>query len=133
MELALQRAGVRPDEVDLVVADGAGRPDADAAEARALCAVFGPHAVPVTAPQGLVGRLLSGGSALNVATALLAMRAGVIPPVGNLDDPDPAYGLDLVREPRERALGTVLVTARGQGGFNSALVLRAPGRPAAGR
>ncbi|WP_327290510.1 beta-ketoacyl synthase N-terminal-like domain-containing protein [Streptomyces sp. NBC_01198] len=122
--LALQRAGVRPEEVDLVVADGAGRPDADAAEARALCSVFGPLAVPVTAPQGLVGRLLAGGSALNVATALLAMRAGVIPPVGNLDDPDPSYGLDLVREPRERRLGTVLVTARGHGGFNSAVVLR---------
>ncbi len=123
--LALQRAGVRPDEVDMVLADGAGRPDADAAEAQALCSVFGPHAVPVTAPQGLFGRLLAGGSALSVATALLAMRNGVIPPVGNLDDPDPAYGLDLVRRPRERRLETVLVTARGQGGFNSALVLRA--------
>ncbi|MGW1720565.1 beta-ketoacyl synthase N-terminal-like domain-containing protein [Streptomyces sp. NPDC002156] len=123
--LALQRAGVRPDEVDLVLADGAGRPDADAAEAKALCSVFGAHAVPVTVPQGLVGRLLSGGSALSVATALLAMRNGVIPPVGNLDDPDPAYGLDLVRRPRERRLDTVLVTARGQGGFNSAVVLRA--------
>ncbi|TGB14490.1 beta-ketoacyl synthase N-terminal-like domain-containing protein [Streptomyces sp. MZ04] len=123
--LALQRAGVRPDEVDMVLADGAGRPDADAAEAKALCAVFGPHGVPVTAPQGLVGRLLAGGSALSVATALLAMRNGVIPPVGNLDDPDPEYGLDLVRQPRERRLETVLVTARGQGGFNSAVVLRA--------
>lgn len=123
--LALERAGARPCDIDMVLADGAGRPDADAAEASALRAVFGPHGVPVTAPQGLAGRLLAGGSALNVATALLAMRAGVIPPVGNLDDPDPAYGLDLVREPRERPLRTVLVTARGQGGFNSALVLRA--------
>ena len=105
VELALQRAGARPQEVDLVLADGAGRPDADAAEAAALRSVFGPHGVPVTAPQGLVGRLLAGGSALNVATALLAMRAGVIPPVGNLDDPDPAYGLDLVREPREQPAG----------------------------
>ncbi|WP_328722921.1 ketosynthase chain-length factor [Streptomyces sp. NBC_00247] len=122
--LALQRAGVRPDEVDLVLADGAGRRDADAAEARALCSVFGPRGVPVTAPQGLVGRLLAGGSALSVATALLAMRDGVIPPVGNLDDPDLALGLDLVGRPRESKLDTVLVTARGQGGFNSALVLR---------
>jgi minimal PKS chain-length factor (CLF/KS beta) len=124
IELALRRAGVRPDEVDLVLADGAGSPDADAAEAAALCAVFGRHGVPVTAPQGLVGRLLAGGSALNVATALLAMRDGVIPPVGNLDDPDPAHGLDLVRQPREGPLGTVVVAARGQGGFNSAVVLR---------
>ncbi|WP_433890261.1 beta-ketoacyl synthase N-terminal-like domain-containing protein [Streptomyces sp. CA-111067] len=131
IQLALHKAEVRPDQVDLVLADGAGRPEADAAEAMALRSVFGPHGVPVTAPQGLVGRLLSGGSALNVATALLAMRAGVIPPVGNLDDPDPEYGLDLVCRPRERRLDTVLVTARGQGGFNSALVLRArtPQRP----
>ncbi|MFD5283684.1 beta-ketoacyl synthase N-terminal-like domain-containing protein [Streptomyces rubrogriseus] len=125
IELALGRARVRPDQVDMVLADGAGLPEDDAAEARALRSVFGPHAVPVTAPQGLVGRLLSGGSALNVATALLAMRDGVIPAVGNLDDPDPAHGLDLVRRPRERRLDTVLVTARGRGGFNSALVLRA--------
>ncbi|MFB7501575.1 beta-ketoacyl synthase N-terminal-like domain-containing protein [Streptomyces sp. NPDC056161] len=94
IELALQRAGVRPDKVDMVLADGAGRPEADAAEAKALCAVFGPHRVPVTAPHGLVGRLLAGGSALSVATALLAMRNGVIPPVGNLDETDPSYGLD---------------------------------------
>jgi minimal PKS chain-length factor (CLF/KS beta) len=121
---ALAAAGLRPDEVDLVVADGAGSVDQDAAEASALRAVFGAHGVPVTAPQGLVGRLAAGGSALNVATALLAMRAGVAPPVGNLDDPDPAYGLDLVREPREMPIGTVVVGARGIGGFNSALVLR---------
>ncbi|POM23498.1 Actinorhodin polyketide putative beta-ketoacyl synthase 2 [Actinomadura rubteroloni] len=125
---ALDRAGVRPDEVDLVFADGAGTPGDDAAEAAALRAVFGPRGVPVTAPQGLVGRLCAGGSALNAATALLAMRAGVAPPVGNLDDPDPAYGLDLVREPRELRIGTVLVAARGHGGFNSALVLRRSGR-----
>ncbi|MEU4240818.1 beta-ketoacyl synthase N-terminal-like domain-containing protein [Actinoplanes sp. NPDC026619] len=124
MGRALAVAGLRPDEVDLVVADGAGSVDQDAAEASALRAVFGPRRVPVTAPQGLVGRLAAGGSALNVATALLAMRAGVVPPVGNLDDPDPGYGLDLVREPREMPIGTVLVGARGIGGFNSALVLR---------
>jgi minimal PKS chain-length factor (CLF/KS beta) len=124
---ALGQAGVRPGEVDLVLADGAGSPEQDAAEANALREVFGPRGVPVTAPQGLVGRLCAGGSALNVATALLAMRAGTAPPVGNLDDPDPAYDLDLVREPREMTIGTVLVGARGRGGFNSALVLRRAG------
>lgn len=121
---ALAQAGVRPDEVDLVVADGAGSPEQDAAEASALREVFGRRGVPVTAPQGLVGRLCAGGSALNVATALLAMRTGTAPPVGNLDDPDPEYELDLVREPREMAVDTVVVGARGRGGFNSALVLR---------
>jgi len=126
MSLALADAGVSPTEVDLVVADGAGVPELDRLEAEAVNRVFGAGAVPVTAPAGLTGRLCSGGAALNVATALLAMRDGVVPAVGNLDDPDPASGLDLVcGAPRELPVRTVLVGARGQGGFNSALVLRA--------
>ncbi|HEX5741507.1 MAG TPA: ketosynthase chain-length factor, partial [Pilimelia sp.] len=120
-------AGVAPAEVDVVVADGAGSPDLDRAEAAALRRVFGPYGVPVTAPQGLVGRAGSGAAALNVATALLAMRHGLVPAVGNLDSPDPAYELDLVAAPRPQPVATALVAARGHGGFNSALVLRAAG------
>jgi minimal PKS chain-length factor (CLF/KS beta) len=125
MRLALEDASVTAEEVDVVIADGAGLPELDALEAAALRTVFGDRVgrVPVTAPQGLVGRLNAGG-ALNVATALLAMREGVIPAVGNLDEPDPGYGLDLVQEPREAAVDVVLVNARGYGGFNSSLVLR---------
>jgi minimal PKS chain-length factor (CLF/KS beta) len=110
--------------VDLVIADGAGSPDLDAAESAALRDVFGPGGVPVTSGQGLTGRLCAGGSALSAATALLAMRDGVMPAVGNLDDPDPAHQLDLITRNREEKVRTVLVGARGYGGFNSALVLR---------
>ncbi|MFB4304028.1 beta-ketoacyl synthase N-terminal-like domain-containing protein [Actinomadura sp. NTSP31] len=124
MARALTDAGITADEVDLVVADAAGRPDQDAAEAAALRRVFGPGGVPVTAPQGLVGRLVAGGSALSVVTALLAMRDGVAPAVGNLDEPDPRHGLDLVTEPRHLPIGAAMVVSRGHGGFNSVLVLR---------
>lgn len=123
---ALADASIGPDEVDLVIADGAGSPDLDRLEAAALNAVFGARStpVPVTAPAGWTGRLMAGGSALNVVTALVAMREGIAPAVGNLDEPDPAHSLDLVRSARPLDLRTVLVLARGQGGFNSALVLR---------
>jgi minimal PKS chain-length factor (CLF/KS beta) len=126
MRLAIADAGLTAEDIDLVVADGAGLPELDALEASALRAVFGDRnrAAPVTAPQGFVGRLNAGGSALSAATALLAIRDGVAPAVGNLDEPDPAYGLDLVRVPRELDLGAVLVNARGFGGFNSSMVLR---------
>ncbi len=124
LRLALQDAGLTPDDVDLVVADAAGVPELDALEASALREVFGARNVPVTAPQGFVGRLNAGGSALSVATALLAMREGVVPAVGNLDDPDPSYGLDLVLEPRKVPVEVVVVNARGFGGFNSSMVLR---------
>ena len=123
---ALADAGVAPGEVDVVFADGAGSRDLDALEAAALRDVFGAGGVAVTAPQGLIGRLCAGGSALAAATALLALRDGVLPATGNLDEPDPAYGLDLVREPRPVAARVAMVVARGFGGFNSVLVLRRP-------
>ncbi|WP_175084283.1 beta-ketoacyl synthase N-terminal-like domain-containing protein [Candidatus Frankia nodulisporulans] len=127
MRRALADADVAPDEVDVVFADGAGSSDLDTQEAAAIRAVFGARPVPVTAPQGLVGRLCAAGSALSVATALLSIRDSVLPAVGNLDTPDPAHGLNLVREVRPGPVRTVLVNARGYGGFNSSLVVRALG------
>ncbi|RBY75115.1 ketosynthase chain-length factor [Geodermatophilus sp. TF02-6] len=124
IRLSLADAGIGPDDVDLVIADGAGVPELDRLEAEAVTSVFGERGVPVTAPSSWTGRLMAGGSALNVATALLAIRDGVVPGVGNLDDPVEEYGLDLVRETREQDVGVVVVLARGFGGFNSALVLR---------
>ncbi|MCL9761437.1 beta-ketoacyl synthase N-terminal-like domain-containing protein [Frankia sp. AiPa1] len=125
MRRALADAELEPDDIDVVFADGAGSPDLDAQEAAAIRGVFGARPVPVTAPQGLVGRLCAGGSALSVAAALLAIRDGVIPAVGNLDAPDPAHGLDLVVRPRPGRVRTALVNARGYGGFNSTLIVRA--------
>jgi act minimal PKS chain-length factor (CLF/KS beta) len=123
-ELALADAGMRPDEVDVVFADAYGVPELDAAEAGVIEELFGRGGVPVTAPKTMTGRLYAGGGALDVATALLAMRDGVIPPTVHLTNPRTDYHLDLVRdEPREADLATVLVLARGYGGFNAAMVL----------
>ena len=127
MSLALERAGVAPAEIDLIFADAAGTPDGDIAECLAIKQVFGEYAsrVPVTAPKSMTGRLYSGGGALDVATALLAMCDGVAPPMINLDQPREGCDLAFVTgAAREMALKAVLVNARGFGGFNSSLVLR---------
>lgn len=128
IDLALRDARVEPDEIDVVFADGAGTPDLDAAEAGALAGVFGPRGVPVTVPKTMTGRIAAGAGPLDVATALLAIRDQVIPPTINVDQPA-GHALDLVRDtPRESRLETALILARGQGGFNSALVVRQHGR-----
>jgi 3-oxoacyl-(acyl-carrier-protein) synthase len=125
MTVALEGAGVGPGDVDAVFADAMGIPEADAVEAGAIKEVFGDHAVPVTAPKTMVGRLYAGGASLDVAAALLAMRDGVLPPTVNLDEPADGCDLDFVTgSARQLELGTVLVLARGYGGFNAALVLR---------
>ena len=59
-----------------------------------------------------------------MAAAVLAMRDGVIPPTVNLHEPADGCELEFVTSAREAQLATVLVVARGYGGFNAALVLR---------
>ena len=126
MRLALDRAGVSADEVDAVFADAAGVPDLDRAEAEAIRDVFGGRGVPVTAPKTMTGRLYAGSGALDTAAALLAMRDGVLPPTVNLSRPAKGCNLNFVTEAQDASVNTVLVNARGFGGFNSAIVLRRP-------
>jgi act minimal PKS chain-length factor (CLF/KS beta) len=124
---ALADAGATPADIGVVFADAAGLPALDLAEAEAVTEVFGARAVPVTAPKTMVGRLASGGSALDTATALLALRDQVIPPTVHVTDrAGAAAELDLVLTPREAPLSTALVLARGTGGFTAALVVRRP-------
>jgi act minimal PKS chain-length factor (CLF/KS beta) len=126
IELALAEARVRPDEVDVVFADACGMPDQDRMEAEVLATVFGARGVPVTAPKTMTGRLLAGGAALDLATALLSLRDSVIPPTIHIEQPRYGSLIDLVGAPRETALSTALIVARGYGGFNSAMVVTQP-------
>lgn len=124
IEQALSDAGTGVDEIDVVFADATGTLSADRAEAEAINAVFCARSVPVTAPKTLTGRLYGGGAALDVATALLAMGEGVIPPTVGTTQLADGVDLDLVMgRPRPATLRTVLVLARGYGGFNAAVVL----------
>lgn len=126
-ELALADAGRTPEQIDVVFADAVGVPELDRQEAQALTAIFGPEGVPVTAPKTMTGRLYAGGAALDVASALLAIRDGVIPPTVGVDMLAPGCAIDLVRgQPRHQPVRTALILARGYGGFNAAVVLAAP-------
>ncbi|WP_424217462.1 ketosynthase chain-length factor (plasmid) [Streptomyces sp. BI20] len=123
---ALRDADLTPADIDLVLADAAGDRAADRAEATALTALFGPRGVPVTAPKTGTGRLSSGGSALDLATALHALRDEVIPPTPHVTELAEDCPLDLVTTARPApGLRTALVLARGRGGFNTAMIVRA--------
>lgn len=124
IESALADAGASAADVDVVFADAAGIPVLDDIEAEAIGAVFGAGGVPVTAPKTMTGRLCAGAGTLDVVSALLSIRDGVVPPTINVV-PRPELGLDLVVDAaRDMRVDTALVLARGYGGFNSALVVR---------
>lgn len=127
MQLALASAGIGPGKVDAIFADASGVPEGDRLEARAIQEVFGDRAaeVLVTTTKATVGRLCAGGAALDVASALLAIRDGVLPPLLNLERRAEGCELNFVTGgERPAQLDTILINARGYGGFNSALVVR---------
>ncbi|MEO3930633.1 ketosynthase chain-length factor [Micromonosporaceae bacterium B7E4] len=125
IDLAIRDAAMSPSEIDVVFADAAGIPELDRVEVEAISAVFGAGRVPVTAPKTTTGRLYSGGAPLDLAAALMSMRDGVIPPTINVALA-PGYDIDLVTDaPRTTTVRSALVLARGYGGHNAAVVLRA--------
>ncbi|MFD0689936.1 beta-ketoacyl synthase N-terminal-like domain-containing protein [Actinomadura fibrosa] len=126
---AHRRAGVRPEDVDLVMLHGTGTPLNDVSEARALTEVFGaPDARPLmTAIKGATGHTLGGSGLLSLIMATRALAEGTVPPIAGLADPIPeAAGLGLVTGSAARApLATAQVDAFGFGGINAVAVLEA--------
>jgi 3-oxoacyl-[acyl-carrier-protein] synthase II len=127
MRLALADADVRPEEVDFVYAHASSTPIGDRAEARAIRAGLGTPAdqVLVSGTKGLHGHPLGASGAIETAIAVLAMEAGWVPGLTNLEHPEP--GLDLNLAPpagARRPLRTVVKNAFGFGGINAAMVLR---------
>ncbi|MDQ7910878.1 beta-ketoacyl-[acyl-carrier-protein] synthase family protein [Phytohabitans sp. ZYX-F-186] len=127
MRLALADAGLAPAEVGYVNAHGTGTKLGDAAEARAIRAVFGAHAPAVSSVKGVTGHPLAAAGAVEAAATVLALHRGVLPPTHNLDDPDPECDLDHVRKaPREVAAGAALSNSFAFGGHNVSLAFTHP-------
>ncbi|MGW1669307.1 ketosynthase chain-length factor [Streptomyces sp. NPDC002324] len=121
---ALADADRTPDEIAVVFADAAGVPEADRAEAAALAAVFGPRGVRVAVPKTQTGRLYAGGAALDLVSALLALRDGSVPPTAHVTSVAAHCPVDLVMGEAHTLTGdAALVLARGEGGFNAAAVV----------
>jgi 3-oxoacyl-[acyl-carrier-protein] synthase II len=128
IQLALQDARLAPAAIDHVNAHASGTPANDVNELRQITAVLGEtHArsIPICGTKPFTGHLLGAASAIEAATAVLAMQHGWVPPTLNLDQPDAAVaGYNLVPlVGQTRPLNHVLSIALGFGGIDTALVL----------
>ncbi|MBV8931395.1 MAG: ketosynthase chain-length factor [Kutzneria sp.] len=124
MRLALERGETEPGDVHMVIPDALGVPGPDLVEATAINEVFGAKGVPVTSHKALTGRLYQGGAALDVTTGLLAMREQVIPGTAGPRRPAKGCELNFAQQTRASTVDSVMVGARGFGGYNSAVLLR---------
>jgi 3-oxoacyl-[acyl-carrier-protein] synthase II len=127
MTLAMENAGIAPDEVDYIVAHGTSTPLNDVTETRAIKAAFGEHArrVAISSPKSMVGHLVGAAGIASALAALGAIRDQIIPPTINLENPDPECDLDYVpKVARPARVETVMVNGFGFGGQNAVAIFR---------
>ena len=98
IKMALEDAGVGPDEVDYINAHGTSTIVNDRVETLAIKQVFGERAykIPVSSTKSMIGHLIAAAGATEVIFCLLAIRDNVVPPTTNYETPDPECDLDYI-------------------------------------
>ena len=127
MTLALQKAGIRPDQVDYINAHGTSTPHNDRLETLAIKRCFGDHArkVAISSTKSMTGHLLGAAGGLEAGVVALSVFHQAVPPTVNLDNPDPDCDLDYVpHTKRDLPITYALSNSFGFGGTNAALVLK---------
>jgi 3-oxoacyl-[acyl-carrier-protein] synthase II len=125
--LALNEAGIAPENVDYVNLHGTSTQLNDRIETQALKLALGDHAskTPMSALKSQIGHPQGACGAAGVAATLIAMQRSQIPPTINLDTPDPQCDLDYVPEAGRKAkIEHAVCNCIAFGSKNSALVLR---------
>ncbi len=127
MSMAVNDAGLNPEDVDYINAHGTSTDLNDAIETLAIKKVFGDHAyrLAVSSTKSMTGHLLGGAGGIEAAFATLTLHHGVIPPTINYETPDPACDLDYVpNSARRQEVKVALSNTYGFGGTNAVLALR---------
>ncbi len=127
IQIALDKAGISPAEIDYINAHGTSTQLNDRMETKAIKTVFGKNAytIPISATKSMTGHMIGGAGAVEAAICIMIIRNGIIPPTINLDNPDPECDLDYVPNVARRArVTTALTNSFGFGGHNSSLIFR---------
>ncbi|MDD0853966.1 beta-ketoacyl-ACP synthase II [Halobacteriovorax sp. GB3] len=127
MKMALNHAGIKPEEVGYVNAHGTSTPLGDAGETNAIKKTFGEHAynMAVSSTKSMTGHLLGAAGGIETIFCAMALHEGVLPPTINLDNPDEACDLDYVSEgARKKQVEYALNNSFGFGSTNASLVLK---------
>lgn len=127
IRLALDDAGIKPEEVDYINAHGTATQANDASETAAIKEVFGDSAynIPTSSIKSMIGHSIGAAGAIELAACCLTIRDQIIAPTINLDVPSPECDLDYVpNQARQAKVHTVVSNSFGFGGCNAILVVR---------
>lgn len=129
MKIALNEAGLNPEDIDYINVHGTSTPLGDIAEVKAIQQVFGSHAyqLNISSTKSMTGHLLGAAGAIEAIAGILSIVHGFVPPTINhfTDDPGLDSRLNLTfNEAQERKVRAVLSNTFGFGGHNSSLIFK---------
>jgi 3-oxoacyl-[acyl-carrier-protein] synthase II len=127
IKMAIETAGLKPEDIDYINAHGTSTPLNDPTETKAIKAVFGDHAkkLKVSSTKSMTGHLLGGAGGIEAIITALALYNQYFPATKNLEEPDPECDLDYV--PNKGYSGTIraaISNSLGFGGHNGILCLK---------
>ncbi|MBU8899150.1 beta-ketoacyl-ACP synthase II [Corallococcus sp. M34] len=127
MRLALQTAGMRPEDVGYINAHGTSTEFNDANETKAIKTVFGDHArkLAVSSTKSMTGHMLGAAGGAEAVVSVQVLTRNVLPPTINQTTPDPTCDLDYVpNHARDAKVDAVMSNSFGFGGTNAVLLFK---------
>ncbi|HWZ20504.1 MAG TPA: beta-ketoacyl-ACP synthase II [Ktedonobacteraceae bacterium] len=127
MRRALQKAGLRPEEVDYINAHGTSTPYNDLTETNAIKNCFGEQAyrVAISSTKSMIGHTIGASGAIEAVVSIMSILTGIVTPTINLHHPDPECDLDYVpNRAREAHVEVAMSNSMGFGGHNACLVFK---------
>ena len=127
MKLAMEEAGVQPEQVGYINAHGTSTPANDQAEAKAIQIALGENFrdTYVSSTKSMTGHLLGAAGGIEALATLLALEHQFIPPTINVEKQDPEIDLTVVKNESKPASFTYAMSnSLGFGGHNAVLCMK---------
>lgn len=123
--MAIERAGVKTDEIGYINAHATSTRVGDTNEAKAIYSVFGDRRIEVTSTKSQTGHEMWMAGASEVIYSMLMMRNDFIAANLNFENPDEDSAKLLIPDHRiEKHFNTFLSNSFGFGGTNATLIVR---------
>ena len=127
MQLAIEDAKAKPEDINYINAHGTSTPFNDKNETSAIKTVFGNHAstLKISSSKSMTGHLLGASGGIEAIAGLKVIEQQIIPPTINYNTPDPECDLDYVPNKAQKAkVDFVLSNTFGFGGHNAVIAMR---------
>jgi 3-oxoacyl-[acyl-carrier-protein] synthase II len=123
---ALERRGVRADQIDMLNPHGTSTPMGDKCESEAIWGALGSHTpnVLISATKSMTGHMMGAAGAFEGVATVLSLYHQTVPGTLNYVEPDPECNINIATETIEKPLRYAISNNIGLGGHNSALIFK---------